>query len=298
MIRRFLLLFVVLAPSLGSLACAQPATQAATARAFPTTQPFPGITYRHDVRENPRLHMHIVTVDLSHPDVKLVVRPGGDDPDDAGTWQTILKPTSAIAAREKLDIAVNGDFFSAKDRLPLVGAYFEGNWARVSGMAMSDGRLWAAKGGRSALAVDAAGRVTIGPLAAAPPNAKQIVGGGSMVLVQGKVTIGPDAPAPRTGVGIDPAGRRLVLLVVDGRRPGYSAGISQRQLGEELLKLGCSEGLNLDGGGSTTLVMRDRETDQWQILNRPSDGNDAPLPMSVERPVANVLGVIVESAER
>ena len=298
MIRRLFLLFVVLAPSLGSLACAQPATQAATARAFPTTQPFPGITYRHEVREKPPLHMHVVTVDLTHPDVKLVVRPGGDDPDGAGPWQTILKPTSTIAAREKLDIAVNGDFFGAKDRLPLVGSYFEGNWARVTGMAMSDGKLWAAKGGRSALVVDAAGRVTIGPLAAAPPEARQIVGGSSMVLVRGKVTIGADAPAPRTGVGIDPAGRKLVLLVVDGRRLSHSAGISQRQLGEELLKLGCSEGLNLDGGGSTTLVMRDREADQWQLLNRPSDGHDAPLPMSVERPVANVLGVIVESAER
>lgn len=292
MTRRLPLLLALLVPLLGTMACAQPATQPVAGRPFPTSQPFRGITYHHEARTDPLLHLHIVTVDLTDPGIRLVVWPGGDDPDGQGPWQTVLRPVSAVAAREKLDVAINGDFFGGKDRLPLIGSYYEGNWAKVSGMAMSDGKLWSKAEGRNALVVDAAGKVTLGPLTAAPAGARQIVGGGSMVLMKGKVVIGPDAAAPRTGVGVDAAGTKLVLLVIDGRQASYSAGVSQRQLGEELLKLGCSEGLNLDGGGSSTLVMRDDESGQWRIINHPSDGHDAPMPMSVERPVANVFGVV------
>jgi hypothetical protein len=300
--RRWVLAMVMLVGA-GAMAWAQPAATrpaggTALEQVFPGPRPFPGVTYEHEVRANPPLHLHIVSIDLARPGVRLVVRPGGDDPDEQGPWQTVLGTTSGIAERDGLDVAVNGDFFEGRQRLPLVGAYFEGNWARVSGMAMSDGRLWSDRTGRNALVVDAAGRVGIGPLKSAPPAARQIIGGGGMVLQKG-IVVGPaDAPAPRSAVGIDRAGGVLVLLVVDGRRPYHSAGLSQKQLGEELLRLGCSDGLNLDGGGSSTLVMRDPEAGQWRILNRPSDGSDRRLPLSVERPVANVLGVIVDEGDK
>lgn len=78
---------------------------------------------------------------------------------------------------------------------------------------------------------------------------------------------------PRTAVGID--GRRLVLAVVDGRQEPYSAGMTLAELTGLMAELGCKEALNLDGGGSTTIWVRDR------VRNSPSDG--------VERPVANCL---------
>ncbi|MCX6997494.1 MAG: phosphodiester glycosidase family protein, partial [Kiritimatiellaeota bacterium] len=88
---------------------------------------------------------------------------------------------------------------------------------------------------------------------------------------------------PRTAVGVDTTGTKLILLVVDGRHPQVATGMTHAELSRELLRLGCAAGLNLDGGGSATLVIRDTSTGKLRVINTPSDHR--------ERPVANVLGI-------
>lgn len=87
-----------------------------------------------------------------------------------------------------------------------------------------------------------------------------------------------DQRHPRTAVGWTHDGT-LILAVVDGRQPGYSDGMSLDELAELMLGFGAVEALNLDGGGSTTLVVR------GETANRPSDPRG-------ERPVANALIVL------
>ena len=65
---------------------------------------------------------------------------------------------------------------------------------------------------------------------------------------------------PRTVVGLDKDGSTLTILTVDGRRAGVSIGMTGPELGEEMKRLGCDTAINLDGGGSTELVLRDPET--------------------------------------
>ena len=89
---------------------------------------------------------------------------------------------------------------------------------------------------------------------------------------------------PRTAVGIASGGRRLLLVTVDGRQLPYSDGMTLRELAGLLLGFGAAEALNLDGGGSTTLVVRERGG-ALAIANRPSDREG-------ERPVANALAVV------
>ena len=89
---------------------------------------------------------------------------------------------------------------------------------------------------------------------------------------------------PRTAVGIASGGRRLLLVTVDGRQLPYSDGMTLRELAELLRSFGAAEALNLDGGGSTTLVVRERGG-ALAVANRPSDREG-------ERPVANVLAVV------
>lgn len=89
---------------------------------------------------------------------------------------------------------------------------------------------------------------------------------------------------PRTAVGIASGGRRLLLVTVDGRQPPYSDGMTLRELAELLRGFGAAEALNLDGGGSTTLVVRER-SGALRVVNRPSDREG-------ERPVANALAVV------
>ena len=90
---------------------------------------------------------------------------------------------------------------------------------------------------------------------------------------------------PRTAIGIADNGRRLLLVVVDGRQAGYSAGMTLRELAVLMLSLGSRDALNLDGGGSTTMVVEDAATRQLGIVNRPSDPTG-------ERTVGDALAVV------
>jgi hypothetical protein len=89
---------------------------------------------------------------------------------------------------------------------------------------------------------------------------------------------------PRTAAGVAMNGRRLLLLVIDGRRPGYSVGTTTRQTAALMRDLGAVEAVNLDGGGSTAMVVRDVVSGAIRLVNRPSDA-------AGERPVANALAV-------
>jgi hypothetical protein len=80
---------------------------------------------------------------------------------------------------------------------------------------------------------------------------------------------------PRTAVGLDAEGRHLLLLVIDGRKSGRSEGATLVELAEWLLHLGAHEALNLDGGGSTTLVIE--QDGRKVVANEPSDGGWLPL---------------------
>lgn len=84
---------------------------------------------------------------------------------------------------------------------------------------------------------------------------------------------------PRTAVGYDPERRRLWLVVVDGRQPPHSAGMTLPELAALFEALGASEAVNLDGGGSSSLVVGGR------VRNRPSDAQG-------ERAVANALALV------
>jgi hypothetical protein len=65
------------------------------------------------------------------------------------------------------------------------------------------------------------------------------------------------------------------------------------QTAAEMIRLGAWEAIMLDGRGSSTMVMRDAAA-QPKLMNLPSDGHDLPVDFSVERPVADALGVIID----
>jgi exopolysaccharide biosynthesis protein len=73
-----------------------------------------------------------------------------------------------------------------------------------------------------------------------------------------------DARHPRTAVGVRADGR-ILLVTVDGRQPELSVGMTIAELATLLIELGAVEAVNMDGGGSTTMVVRGR------VVNSPSD---------------------------
>jgi Phosphodiester glycosidase len=83
---------------------------------------------------------------------------------------------------------------------------------------------------------------------------------------------------PRTLAGVRADGK-LLLVTVDGRRPGWSVGMTLPEAARLMRSLGARDAINLDGGGSSTMVVR------GAVVNRPSDRVG-------ERPVSNGLFVM------
>ncbi len=123
----------------------------------------------------------------------------------------------------------------------------------------------------------------------------EAVGGGPRILRDGNVSVEYERERlsrsfaedrhPRTAVGYTQDQSVLFLVVVDGRQPGYSMGMTLEELAHfmrvrlgnfSLSKENAYQGLNLDGGGSTTMVVK------GEVVNSPSD-------QTGERPVANAL---------
>lgn len=79
-------------------------------------------------------------------------------------------------------------------------------------------------------------------------------------------------PAPRTAVGVKSDGT-VFFVVVDGRNlPLGMDGVKLRELGEIMAYFGAESAYNLDGGGSSTIALKDLEAGGYAILNTPSDG--------------------------
>ena len=96
------------------------------------------------------------------------------------------------------------------------------------------------------------------------------VGGGPVLLQQGEIQVTNDEELkftgkaiddkhPRTAMGYTKDGR-LILLVVQGRFPGRAEGATLTQEARMLKELGCMEALNLDGGGSSCLLINGKPT--------------------------------------
>jgi exopolysaccharide biosynthesis protein len=116
-------------------------------------------------------------------------------------------------------------------------------------------------------------------------QATSVIGGGPQLIKNGRVEITNTAEKilpsfvsdghPRTAIARLKSGQ-ILLLTVDGRQPGESIGMSLTMLADLLLEFGAVDAINLDGGGSTTMVIRNR------LVNKPSDATG-------ERPVSDAI---------
>ncbi|MFC7685754.1 S-layer homology domain-containing protein [Ureibacillus sp. GCM10028918] len=122
-------------------------------------------------------------------------------------------------------------------------------------------------------------------------DAEYILAAGPLLVKDSKVNISMSTSsefaktrAPRTAVAIDSTGTKVFLVTVDGRQSGYSNGTSLSDLASYLISQGASAAINLDGGGSTTMVVRNPGGYTPALVNSPSDGS--------ERRVSAILQVV------
>jgi hypothetical protein len=144
-------------------------------------------------------------------------------------------------------------------------------------------------GAAALTALEPGDRVTIDYQARTADDQKihAAINGRQLLVVDGvaqKASQGNNTPAaPRTALGFSKDGRKMFLLSADGRQAAFAEGLGLDELANMMVELGAWSAVNLDGGGSTTIVAREPGSDTAQLENRPSDG--------AERNVPNGLGL-------
>lgn len=246
---------------------------------------FAGVTYRRAVSDKPRpAIVHVVTLDLTAPGLEVVVSPGIFAEDAAA----IAQPTSAFLADNGLQLAINASYFYPfKEKTPWNFYPHQGDPVQVVGQAISQGSEYSApQANWPVICFMANQRAYISGDHQCPAGTVQAVAGREQLVMagQGIAIENADRAYGRVAVAIDAQGKTLWLIVVDGKQPRYSEGVTLQQLAQIALELGADAALNLDGGGSSTLVVA--TPNGARILNAPIH---AKIPRW-ERPVANQLG--------
>ena len=114
-------------------------------------------------------------------------------------------------------------------------------------------------------------------------NIKMAISGGAVLVKDGTV---PDfshmiyGSNPRTAIGLSKDGNKAYLITVDGRQ-AVSIGVTQGELADILIEKGIFNAINLDGGGSTTMIVKELGDTEPTIENYPSDGTLRMVPNAV-----------------
>ena len=234
---------------------------AGEARAQDTwSDPFPGV--RRLARRTPSQNINVLVVDLCAAGVSVRATGAGEK---GRVVSSFAEAVGAVAA-------VNGDFF---------GAGFS-----TDGLSIHGGQHWSgADHGYVAPLAFGAHRALLRPHEdQTGPEAwmQEVVSGHPTILWDGAQRDNNGDPLcsnrhPRTAVGLSADGRTLVVAVVDGRAT-TRIGMTCDELSALLRELGADDGMNLDGGGSSTMWLAGAG-----VVNVPSDGS--------QRTVANHLGI-------
>ncbi len=241
-----------------------------------TIRPFPGCQIIRRTLAEPRPNVvYIVRLDPAAVTFS-ATRDNGEAP-----LETTLQTTRAFLEASDLDLAFNGSFY----RAGRVSAF-----ADLCGAAVANGNVISeTEPGFHAVEIDTNNRLKlVGPNDAI--TGRHIVVAGNLVLVESgrnRLREDPKDPFhPRTALGATADGTLLVVLV-DGRQAGFSEGMTQMELADLLVEEGATLAINLDGGGSTTLVARD-DSGKGRVLNVPVGLLNQP---GTERPVGFNIGV-------
>lgn len=185
--------------------------------------------------------------------------------------ENITDVVSAIAEDNGAVFAVNGDYYGFRD----------------SGIVIRNGVVYRDQGAREGLVFFQDGTAAV--YDETQTTAEELVAEGAWntlsfgpaVVEDGAVVDGIDeveidtnfgnhsiqGEQPRTAIGIIDE-NHLVVVVVDGRDPGYSRGVTMTELGDIMVSLGATTAYNLDGGGSSEMWF------DGEVVNQPSNGGE------------------------
>lgn len=227
---------------------------------------------------------HVIKADLSNAQIFVSPRPIG------------LSFVPSLLAKHGMDIAVNGDGWVTTGLLGF-------QRVETTGENASLGQPYGRKENQMTYYFDKHNRISL-----ARPGTKELWNGLSFpnILVErgeiSKNILRADID-PRTALGFTRDGKSVIIIVVDGVEsadPVKRSGMNFTELATILIKNGAWIGSNQDGGGSSTLVIRDEADGQPRILNEPCGEDEYLCRDRVYncRPVANMFGLRFMASER
>lgn len=268
---------------------------------------FQGISYERRFLSTPRPQLiHRVSLDLTAPGIVPWVTPSiqvtaphlapPPEQDPAGARETIAQTATTTLANHQLQLVINGNFFFPfVEDAPWRTTPGPGKPASLLGTAISQGKVVSpAKAHWPALCFLAPQSPTppnavISPSGDCPPMTQAAIAGNLLLMDQGKPgnLRGENLtkPYPMVIAALDKSGQQLQLILIDGKQPFYSEGITLPEAVELLQSWDIHTAIRLDGGGSTSLAIENAEG-LPQLLNAVIQ---AKIP-GRERPVANHLG--------
>ena len=250
---------------------------------------FQGIVYERIPLTAPRpILIHLVTIDLTEPGIAFLTNP----PDRSGGMEMVAQTVGYHARQYEAQLAINASFFYPFHSTHPFDYYpHKGDPVFVRGPAIAFGEQYSDDNPDSPMLCIRGRDVQI-LMALCPAGTEVGLGSVPRLVWDGKADPLDDQKlAPRTAVALDAAGTRMWLILVDGRQPGYSDGMTLAELATFSVELGAERGINFDGGGSSTLIAN---TSGWYFTaNAPIHTR---IPMRT-RPIANILGVYAEPVE-
>ena len=225
---------------------------------------FPGIKHAFLDTKQPRpLIINVIRVDLSRKDLRFMTVKR--DPD----WGKPMPdyPSLPIRTRRR---TVRKFMQDARDRgidmLVAVNAApwspwkppYTHSYAAKLGLLISNGEVVDEANGRPVFLITKKGEFHIRKIAKNEDvsESQLSVPGFAIILENGK-SRGGNWLAPRTAYGLSAQNRYMIIMTIDGRMKGISEGVTTRELGEWMRNFGAEKAINMDGGGSTTLMVSD-----------------------------------------
>lgn len=271
-----------------------------------SAQPFLGVTHWQFLQQlgdttapvyAREIVVNILEIDTLASGVSFMMQPGNGASPGEVTRQTTRSFVNSVSAQ----IGINADFYDTAPPYPPSGGQY---FTDVVHVGASGGDVYsAAAGGESVFNINADNVARIlraGPAGSTISNNGtpyyNAIGGNQRILTGGAVTAPNDSYTttlnPHTAIGLSQDNRRVFLLTIDGRQTDYSEGLRTDEMAQIMLQFGAWNAINLDGGGSTAMVMDDIHDgiQNARVINSPADNATPQIP-GTERLVANNLAV-------
>lgn len=291
---------------IGSAALVWAGASTGQAAVIRSAEPFVGVTHWQYIQSatdtTPPVFarpivVNILEIDVAASGISFLMQPGNGDLPGEVTRQTTRGFVNSVGAK----IGINGDFYNTNPGYPVIGGQY---FTDVNHMGVSNGNVYSpAAGGEPVFNISASnvpgvftagGAGSSGVIGGTPLY--NAIGGNQRILTNGVVTAPNDSYTntlnPHTAIATNADRTRVYLMTVDGRQNGYSEGMRTTEMATLFLQFGATDAVNLDGGGSTTMVMDDSNDNlqNARLINSPSDGA-TPQQAGNERLVANNLAV-------